>query len=226
VAKAKTTDRSLKRRTKTVLFFLRTTKITFYVLYLTDMDREVIIYIIFAIIYFVIRNLKKKPQVPDVQDEPAPRAGEHRTAPQPQQAPPVTFEDLLRELTGEKKTETPVPAFPKPKGSFEFPSDGTNYEDVHEEWEDKKVATIKEGSTTRLFSDEDSKRIYQQAQKIAVPESNDFDQQLKMAKSRFAEFEIKEDTSHLFREELVEMLTTSEGAKKAIILSEILNRKY
>ncbi len=190
------------------------------------MDREVIIYIVFAIIYFVIRNLKKKPQVPDAQDQRAPRGDYEQEQGRPQQAPPATFEDLLRELTGEKKPQTTVPSFPKPEGSFEFPSDGKNYEDVHEEWEDKRVSTVKEGSTTRLFSDEDSKRIYQQAQQINVVGSNDLDDQLQKAKSRFAEFEIKEDTSHVFRDELVDMLSTQDGAKKAIILSEILNRKY
>jgi hypothetical protein len=43
---------------------------------------------------------------------------------------------------------------------------------------------------------------------------------------RFAEFEIEEDNSSAFRDEIVDMLSTQDGAKKAIILSEILNRKY
>lgn len=191
------------------------------------MDREVIIYIVFAIIYFVVRILRKKQSPPPPAQRGAERTDyddEQDTSPQGQ---PMSFEDLLRELAGEKKEQPQAakPA-PKPTSTFEFPSDGTNYEDVHDEWEDKELATLKEGHSTRIFADEESKRIYQEAIHIESAKDDQLDEQLKKAKGRFAEFQIEEDNSSAFREELVDMLSTQDGAKKAIVLSEILNRKY
>ena len=195
------------------------------------MDREVIIYIVFAIIYFVVRMLKKKQQPPDATE----RDFEQETGQggQPASERPVSFEDLLRELTGQKQPQQapPPPEEPRAPGrnqrrDFQFPSDGDNYEDVHEEWEDKDVAVLKEGSTTRVFADEESKRIYEQSISQVKSQEDELEKQLAIAKSRFKEFEIQEEESSAVRDEIVEMLQSPEGAKKAIILSEILNRKY
>ena len=195
------------------------------------MDREVIIYIVFAIIYFVVRMLKKKQQPPDATE----RDFEQETGQggQPTSERPVSFEDLLRELTGQKQPqqaapppeETPAPARNQ-RRDFQFPSDGDNYEDVHEEWEDKEVAVLKEGSTNRVFADEESKRIYEQSISQVKNQEDELEKQLERAKSRFKAFEIQEEETSAVREEIVEMLQSKDGAKKAIILSEILNRKY
>lgn len=195
------------------------------------MDREVIIYIVFAIIYFVVRMLKKKQQPPDATERDFEQ--EAGQGGQPTSERPVSFEDLLRELTGQKQPQqaSPPPEEPRAPGrnqrrAFQFPSDGDNYEDVHEEWEDKDVAVLKEGSTTRVFADEESKRIYEQSISQVKSQEDELGKQLEKAKSRFKEFEIQEEETSAVREEIVEMLQSSEGAKKAIILSEILNRKY
>lgn len=196
------------------------------------MDREVIIYIVFAIIYFVVRMLKKKQQPPDATE----RDFEQETGQggQPTSERPVSFEDLLRELTGQKQPQQAPPPPPEEtraparnqRRDFQFPSDGDNYEDVQEEWEDKEVAVLKEGSTTRVFADEESKRIYEKSISQVKNQEDELEKQLERAKSRFKEFEIQEEQTSAVREEIVEMLQSSEGAKKAIILSEILNRKY
>ncbi len=196
------------------------------------MDREVIIYIIFAIVYFVIRMMKKKQQPPDATDrEPHYPHEQGDGSPTPG---PVTFEDLLRELTGQGKAQQappppPVqgrPARQNESRDFRFPSDGDNYEETHEEWEDKDVAVLKEGNTTRVFADEDSKRIYEQSIYQVKNQEDELEKQLERAKSRFKEFEIQEEETSVVRDEIVDMLKSADGAKKAIILSEILNRKY
>lgn len=192
------------------------------------MDRDVIIYIVFAIVYFVIRSLKKKPKLPDVQDRRSQGDDDSGGNERQPSAPPMSFEDLLRELTtgGQKQQEAPAPKAIQPapakSRSFEFPSDGTNYEDVQEEWADKEIYTVKEGNNTRIFSDQESKRIYQESMHI----DHSRDAKVDPSRSRFAEFEIQEDNSSAFRDEIVDMLSTQDGAKKAIILSEILDRKY
>lgn len=191
------------------------------------MDRELIIYIIFAIVYFVLRMLKKKPEPPDATPR-EPKKGQGEYSPR---EGPVTFEDLLRELTGQKPSQQapapqPGPAQGRKAREFQFPSDGDNYEEPYDEWADKKVSTLKEGSSTRVFSDEESKHIYEQSIYQAQSQEDELDQQLKRAKSRFKEFEIQEEDNSAIREELVDMLQSPEGAKKAIILGEILNRRY
>ncbi|MEQ9100149.1 MAG: hypothetical protein RIF36_12435 [Imperialibacter sp.] len=191
------------------------------------MDRDVIIYIVMAIIYFVVRNLKKKPKPPEVQERRSQGDDDYESQ-QPASTPPMSFEDLLKELTsGGQTAPKPVPQpAPEPSRSFEFPSDGKNYEDVHDEWEDKEIVTVKEGSHTRLFSDEETKRIYQESIHIDHSKDDELSAQLERAKSRFKEFEIKEEDNSAFRDEIVDMLSDQHGAKKAIILGEILNRKY
>ncbi|CAD5266557.1 MULTISPECIES: hypothetical protein [unclassified Imperialibacter] len=192
------------------------------------MDRDVIIYIVMAIIYFVVRNLKKKPKAPEVQERRSQSDDDYESQPEPTSTPPMSFEDLLKELTSGGKTaqKPPQQPAPEPSRSFEFPSDGKNYEDVHDEWEDKEIATVKEGSHTRLFSDEETKRIYQESIHIDHSKDDELSAQLERAKSRFKEFEIKEEDNSAFRDEIVDMLSDQHGAKKAIILGEILNRKY
>jgi hypothetical protein len=131
------------------------------------MDRDVIIYIVMAIIYFVVRNLKKKPKPPEVQERGSQSDDDYEGQQEPTSTPPMSFEDLLRELTSGGQTApkpAPQPA-PEPSRSFEFPSEVKNYEDVHDEWEDKDIATVKEGSHTRLFSDEERRRAFSAAGK-------------------------------------------------------------
>ncbi len=188
------------------------------------MDRDTIIYIIMAIIFFVVRNLKKKPQAPAPQPGREYEDDDADDQPSTTNAPPTSFEDLLRELTTGGQTPQPVqtPPVQEAKRGFEFPSDGSNYEDVHDEWEDKNIATYDEGGHTRLFSDEETKNIYQDSIRLAHSKED----HLAETKSRFKEFEIQEEDNSAFRDEIVDMLKDQEGAKKAIILGEILNRKY
>lgn len=101
-----------------------------------DFDFSTLLYILFAIVYFVFSSGKKKQKKPN------------RPTPQPRQAPPQrtqmdskrpTFEELLQELKNERKEE---PAKPRPVAVVE-----------------EKKPTIKEKSITTAYDQVEHRSI-------------------------------------------------------------------
>lgn len=163
------------------------------------MDFENIVYVVLAVIYFVSRVMKKRKQVPSEQSQEEPEPSQGRK--------PVSFEDLLKEFgvdkeQGEEKEvkETPLEKFEEIK------------EDVDEY-----------GSR---YSDEEAQSAYEQSVKeaglLSEPEKKEDN---RLVFEEFKPYQEEDDTNEV-ASEILELLEDEDGGKKAIILSEILNRRY
>jgi len=172
-------------------------------------DIQTLLYLIIAVIYVLARVLRKrKPRVPpqDQADTDLPPVVKQK----PKQKP-VSFEDILKELTGESKKE------PRPK----------------QEEPPIEMEKVKEPQTTKHFLDEDIEESYQEAVKKAekvkprkietVPEGIS---KSPLKSVHFVAYEVEEVKENPLAKEIVKMLKDPEDVKKAIVLREILDRKY
>lgn len=163
------------------------------------MDDQIWFYIIAAVIYFLTRKKKKKaqPQQPQSSSE---------SAPSPQQKP-ISFEELLKEITEGKTQEQ------------------SEHEVVVDQPEPVQVEEIKKEGRSRQFADDESRRIYEdsikRAEEIDIPFEADEDY---ASKKLFKHADIEEE--HTIADEIREGLQSTDSARKAIIYSEILNRKF
>ena len=163
-------------------------------------------YIIAAVIYFLTRSKKKKSQ--QKQSRPG---SENNPTPQ---SPQKTFEELLREITGESTPE---------------PVEQTPVEIVKEEpkQEEKKEEPQRLGGERRAFADDESRRIYEESIKQAEGFDIEYGPDEHFKEPRLFKYDqegVEEETSTL-ADEIREGLK-GQDVQKAIIYSEILNRKY
>ncbi len=156
---------------------------------------QIILYIAFIAIAILSRLLKaKKDTPPPAQDQQNPNSDG-----------PLSFEDLLKEFTGEsQKKETPPPYIPKETEEYrEYTTQPTSYDD------------------------EEAKIVYESAvrdsQKI---KTHDETVQLESKRPVFGHFEEYDNDKETVANELYSMLKDEDGIRKAVILNEILNRKY
>lgn len=162
------------------------------------------LYLAFGLIYFITRQMKKKKANNDADQEQAP-------IPQKPYKKPVTFEDLLKEFTQEQvdDEEDEIVEQRKPI-TVAAPK--------------KEVTPIEEDHLHRRFADEESKKVYQNSIKQAEGADLKFERDMNF-KSSIERSEQHAETSE-FGAEIIESLRDADEAKKAIILSEIFNRKY
>ena len=168
-------------------------------------DYKIVWYILAALIYFLTRGKKKKP---------TPRPGTENNP--PPQSPAKSFEDLLKEITGEADVEEKPETEP--------------VQEVVEKREEVKPEDVAEQQRLegerRAFADEESRRIYEESIKRAEGFELEYEPDEHYHEPRlFKGQEGEEEEEYTFADEIRDGLSTSE-AKKAIIYSEILNRKY
>ncbi len=179
---------------------------------------EILFYIVAGLIYFLTRGRKKKKRnvpSPKTSHEPVDQGNAH-----PPKESQLSFDDLLKELTGQatktraepvEKTEPVEEPEPEPEP----------------ELEDKAKPIISKTKPLPSFDDEKIRKRYKRAtvgNKIKTIAEKAAEQK-KTQSFRFEEFKIKEDVNE-FAEELKTMLQDPDDIKKAVILAEILNRKY
>lgn len=169
------------------------------------------IYIIFAVIYFVARALRGKPKQKPVSRPKSP-LDVSDDQPQSTAEQPMSFEDLLEEITGRKSLE-------------EEPSqDPTRVEQEKKKSDSTSVEVFEEGKS-RSFADDESRRIYEESIKRAEQTEISYEPDEKFKSAKLFSQPGEEEVGNPLTEEIKAMLQ-SEDAKKAIILQEILNRKY
>jgi len=155
------------------------------------MDDKFIYYLVIGAIYLISRVLKKKN--PDTPIPQRPTTHSQEPHEEEQSKRPVSFEDLLKELTKEyTPEEKPV--------SKEF-----IYEEPVEEI--IKPAPVEEISREELYVKKRHKEM---------------EESLQLKRKQTLALEEAEKNSH----EVLQLLKQEGGAANAIILSEILNRKY
>lgn len=169
------------------------------------------IYIAFAVIYFISKSLKQSKKKEAEQQRNFSPLETEEDAPKP-----VSFEDLLEEITGRKTLNQP-PSKPNWDKEQEVVANRGGSQDTR--------AFEREGSE-RKFSDEESKKVYEESIKLASTYAKYDEPQVdSLAKwKKLAAVQNHNPTG--IAAEIREMLADANGAKKAIILSEILNRKY
>lgn len=165
-------------------------------------DYKILWYILAAVIYFITRKKKKKQSPPGTENNPSP------------QQPTKSFEDLLKEITGEGQPleEEVVKEVPEKERVID---------------EQQEVEAHRLEGERRAFADDESRRVYEESIKRAEGFDLEYAPAEQFKEPRLfkgAEAETEEE-GHTFADEIRDGLSTSE-AKKAIIYSEILNRKY
>jgi hypothetical protein len=177
------------------------------------MDDKILFYIVLGIIYFLFSRLKKKKPA----DEPDFDSTE---TPAPQNGPkPMSFEDLLREITEAKQPPVPQPPVIA-KADYEQPKpDYVDYDDNLEE-EEKSLETV--------IDDDRTYKIYEDAKKLAFNRPS-LEDTLKLKEvnteyAKFKQFESKTEGGLLA--DYLKELRDPKGFKKALILSEVINRKH
>ena len=157
-------------------------------------------YIIAAVIYFITRGKKKK-------EQPNSRPGSENN-PTPSQ--PKSFEDLLREITEGR------------------PSEKTTYkqEPVEIVSDEKEEDNYKLEGEHRAFADDESRRVYEESIKMAEGADIEFERDEHFQQPRvFKGLQNIEEDEWTIADEIRDGLNSTE-AKKAVIYSEILARKY
>jgi hypothetical protein len=180
------------------------------------MDEKILIYIIIGVIYFLFNRLKKKPE--DEQETEAPSNPSSDSRPKP-----VTFEELLREITEGKQ---PKPAEPVVERRVEYsrPEPQPAYVDYDDEIEEEEAKSLEKVT----FDSERTNEIYERAKKEAFNRPS-LEESLKLSDvnttyGKFKEFERKTERNILH--DYLSDLRDSQGLKKALVLSEVLNRKH
>ena len=178
-------------------------------------DIQLWIYLVFGAIWLISRIFKKNNK--DATPRKAPRQSQPQQSDRPNK--PVSFEDLLKEFTEGKTDEEEeiVEEQPEPVEARQILQERRRQE--------VNTPDFSNEGNNRRFSDEESRRIYEESIKRAEGSKLDFKRDEHFRLKLKDRDEEEDDTSDLAGE-ISGMLQNPEDARKAVILSEILTRKY
>lgn len=195
------------------------------------------LYVIVAVIYVISRAMKKsnrRGQAPPSRERPGQDAGPSESM------PPMTFEELLREITeGKKAKSQPPPPPSKPVGIPPHQRPRPAFVDYDEEIEPEEQSL--ENVDYERQREEITRKVYETAQREASLKSSlsTLQSAIKGGKSsleslqsslgdtksgRFESFRTLH--KHSLMAEYVKELRSPSGMKKAVVLSEILKPKF
>lgn len=183
------------------------------------MDAQFWIYIIIGVIYF-LSKLFKKPEQPPVESpgkRPEGRARTPQTVQTETDRPKqLTFEELLREITEGKQPQKPV-IQPAPQRKYESFDD--NLEDEGQSLEE---VSYDERNDTEVF------KAYEKA-KSQVFERSSLEETLLLKNTgmdfeKFKAFHTEEKKK--VSDDYMRIFRNPEGLKQAVVMSEILKRKF
>ncbi|MFZ1808243.1 MAG: hypothetical protein WAU36_13520 [Cyclobacteriaceae bacterium] len=182
------------------------------------MDLQFWIWLIVIVITLIARaNKKKAGQAPPPENIPdQSRRSQPATQQPPTKQQPVTFEDLLREIQGEKALSKPVASKPK-EPEYDF----VDYDDnIPDEIQDLEDVDYDHNKDERAFQTYEA--ALKEAEKTPLVKESPNVGSI-MRSEHFKEYSIKKKkVSFNFLNELKD----PQGFKKAFIMSEILNKKY
>lgn len=182
------------------------------------MDAQFWIYIVIGVIYFLSKLLKKPEQGPGEAPDTQQPAGRRLQPGQASTEKPrqVTFEELLREITEGKqapKTE------PQPRQEHRYESFDN---DLKEEAQSLERVDFDEAENARIF------QKYEEAQSLAN-ERRSLEETMRLEDTivdfkRFEAFErkVKRNVVH----DYVKIIRDPERLRQAVVMSEILKRKF
>lgn len=184
------------------------------------MDAQFWIYLIIAIIYVISRAMKKAENPPRDVGEQRPDRPVRYEETRPQAEPPkqLTFEELLREITEAKK----------PRQTYETPQPDTEYVDYDDQVTDEATDLEEKRYQESKRDKERTFQLYEQAKREAfVRPSLEETMSLRDTNVEFRKFKEFEQQE---QPDLLAMYTKKfwdpEGLKQAVVMSEILKRKF
>jgi hypothetical protein len=183
------------------------------------MDLQFWIYLIIAIIYGISRAMKKAENQPKDVSAPKPdRQVRYDSAPPPIEKPKqLTFEELLREITEAKQPQKPVYQPAQPKAEY------VDYDDqIGEEEQDLEDVNYDYKKKDKLYD------VYEEAKRQAfVRPSLEETMNVRDTNMQFGKFKVFERREQRnLLEEYTRDFQDPEGFKKALVMSEILKRKF
>lgn len=182
------------------------------------MDVQFWIYIIIGVIYFLSKLLKKPEPPPektqDNRPERRPAAETVQTGTdRPKQ---LTFEELLREITEGKQPQKPV-FQPAPQRKYESFDD-----DLKDEARSLEEVSYDERNDDKVF------KAYEEA-KSQVFQRSSLEETLRLKDTvmDFGKFKIfEEEKKKNLSDDYIKIFRNPEGLKQAVVMSEILKRKF
>lgn len=174
------------------------------------MDVEFWIYIIIGIIFFLSKMLKRAEQ-PGQPDSPPERPQGRRPRPvestSPESSRPLTFEELLREITEGKTIAKPEPQ-PLPSEPLEgVMEEAQSLEEIRDEEEDARAF--------KAF--EEARRQASLAESVEARDKTS-------DSGRFKAFETRKESRLL--NTYIALARNPQTLKQAVVMSEILKRKF
>jgi len=195
-------------------------------------DFQIVVYILLVVLYIISRALKAKKKVvppPDSQHSEfgKPESGQIGDVPNPYQIPdklpPVTFEDLLKEFTGAKEEPQNLPdSIPTIKEIKKDRYENPYVPVVKPAYEQKTYPTYKFSEPeepSEHFSYDD---MYKGPEKLVLTDTDKID----INKGRFGAYYSEKTYDVHNSAHFRKLLHDPISLKDAIILKEILDRKY
>lgn len=182
------------------------------------------LYVIIGVIYLITQVRKKAreqappPKRPAQRQQPA--SPQFKPEPQQSSPKPISFEDLLREITEAKNPKQEEPPTYAP---YKQPEYVDNDDDVEDEEDEYKPVIPDYRNTDPIYKQYEEAKIHDYS-RDSLEESLKLEN-VAMKYGRFTEFESGQQGTSVLQG-YVDDLRDPEGFKKAIIMSEILNRKH
>jgi hypothetical protein len=188
------------------------------------MELKVVFWIIIGLIYFFTKLKKKNPAAsrPEEESYHPSQGGNTETT-----KPPITFEELLREIQGTKtEQQQPKPVFyDTPQTVLTSPKE-VDYEDYDDDL-GKEDKDLEDGGYD--YKKEDTiYKTYEDAKSQAF-ERPSLEESLKLEDTvvKYGQFKGYQQVSHTsFLADYIKELKDPKGFKKAFIMSEIIQRRF
>ncbi|MEP2025656.1 MAG: hypothetical protein ABJH98_04715 [Reichenbachiella sp.] len=162
------------------------------------MDDSVLYYLVLGAIYLLSKFFKKKKS----QDIPAEvEEYEELDTPRPARKPTPTFEDILKELTGEE-----TPAFTKKEKEEPLQPTPVLATDLVD-YQERNIEAVDKDELIDIVPHKPLERK-------------------KIEFMRDSHFEVEEEADGEMKDNIDEMLSDYDGIRQAFVLKEVLDRKY
>jgi hypothetical protein len=179
-------------------------------------DYKILIYIVLSILYFLFKGRGKKKK-PVTRKNTQPQQTEESSG---QKKRPKSFEELLAELSGEKRDMEETSEY----DGEEILADKKEIKPLSEQVDERPMD---QGVSQEDYenADETLKELYKKGERLkSIDELVDMEE-VATQSNRFNEFDDVVNDNE-FAREIRQGLSDPESAKKAIVYAEIFNRKY
>ena len=186
------------------------------------MDFQFWVYVIIGIIYILSRVMKKAEQPKDLPEKRGDKQPKYQ-GPASEKPKQLTFEELLKEITEAKQPEKPVYQPQQPKYQPQPKQDFVDYDDeLKEEEQDLEDVDYDYRKKDKLYD------VYEEAKRQAFERASlEETMNVRDTVVQFGKFKVfEQEQQRNLLEEYTKDLQDPHGLKKAVVMSEILNRKF